>query len=96
MNIFEWQFHMLTFGQCGRERRRESRMPNEFDLIKELLEALELNQFGFSHRRCSICAGWDMGPNGETDNIHTKDCPIALAIKKAKRYVSDQEYRVNL
>ena len=34
---------------------------------KELLEALKQNQFGFNHRRCSLCGGWNMSENGETD-----------------------------
>lgn len=50
----------------------------------DLLEALELIQFGFKHTRCPMCAGWDMSPNGETDYKHTKECPVRRAIAKAK------------
>lgn len=50
----------------------------------ELLEALKAAQFGFNHRRCSLCAGWDMSENGETDMVHTKDCIVSKAIAKAE------------
>ena len=45
-----------------------------------LAVALEAAQFGFNHNRCSICAGWNMGPNGETDHAHTRDCPVGIAL----------------
>jgi hypothetical protein len=45
-----------------------------------VVEALVLAQFGFNHTRCPLCAGWAMGPNGETDGKHTKDCPIHVAL----------------
>ncbi len=50
----------------------------------DLLAALKHVQFGFNHRRCMACAGWNMSPNGETDNVHTADCPVFLAIEKAE------------
>lgn len=50
----------------------------------DLLEALKAAQFGFNHCRCALCGGWNMGPNGETDLVHTKDCIIARAINKAE------------
>jgi hypothetical protein len=53
-------------------------------LETELLRVLESIQFGFMHRRCPACAGWNMGPNGETDRVHTKDCPVGNVIAKAK------------
>lgn len=43
--------------------------------------ALRVTQFGFNHCRCPVCAGWDVGPNGETDNVHTPECPVALALQ---------------
>lgn len=50
----------------------------------DLLAALKMTQFGFNHRRCVACAGWGMSPNGETDMVHTKTCPVALALAKAE------------
>lgn len=49
----------------------------------DLLAAVLATQFGFNHRRCPVCAGFNVGPNGETDKVHTKDCIVGLAIKKA-------------
>lgn len=46
----------------------------------EMYKALTAAQFGFNHKRCSLCGGWNMGPNGETDGVHTKDCVIAKAL----------------
>ena len=53
------------------------------DCHEELVKALELIQFGFNHSRCPACAGWNVGPHGETDNAHTADCPVATALAKA-------------
>lgn len=52
--------------------------------IKALAEALKLAQFGFNHRRCPVCAGWNMSENGETDMIHRKDCKISIALAAVK------------
>ena len=52
--------------------------------IKVLAEALKLSQFGFNHRRCPVCAGWNMSENGETDMIHRKDCKISIALAAVK------------
>lgn len=48
---------------------------------KQLRAALKLTEFGFNHARCPVCAGWNAGPYGETDKVHTKDCPVAIALK---------------
>lgn len=51
----------------------------------DLLAAIKAVEFGaLGGRRCAACAGWNVGPNGETDHAHTKDCPVALAIAKAE------------
>lgn len=50
----------------------------------DLYEALKAAQFGFNHRRCSLCGGWNMSPQGETDMAHTKACVIAKALTKAE------------
>ena len=50
--------------------------------VVELVGALASVQFGFNYRRCPICTGWDVGPNGETDLVHTKDCPIGTVLAK--------------
>ena len=49
-------------------------------LCRQQHEALEAAQFGLNHRRCSLCGGWNMSPNGGTDGVHTKDCVIAKAL----------------
>lgn len=46
----------------------------------QLREALTAAQWGFNHVRCPLCAGWMMGPNGETDMKHTPDCIIVKAL----------------
>lgn len=61
--------------------------------IKQAIEALEATQWGFMHRRCTVCAGWNCGPNGETDYKHTKDCivPKALAALRSLKPATDAE-----
>ncbi len=49
-------------------------------LCRQQHDTLEITQFRFNHRRCSLCGGWNMSPNGETDGVHTKDCVIAKAL----------------
>lgn len=49
-----------------------------------LVELLETVQWGFNHCRCPICAGWMMGPYGETDFKHTPECPIGVAVAKGR------------
>lgn len=56
-------------------------------VIQDLLDALKQNQFGFNHRRCCLCGGWNMSSNGETDLVHTKDCIVAKAIQQAEEYL---------
>ena len=46
------------------------------------LKALTLTQWGFNHRRCPVCAGFNVGPNGETDYRHTLSCPVAVVLAK--------------
>ncbi len=48
----------------------------------DLLAALKSIQFGW--RRCPACVGWNVGPYGETDEVHTATCPVAAAIAKAE------------
>lgn len=52
----------------------------------DLLAALKLVEFGnaVTHHKCVACAGWNMGPNGETPRQHTHDCPVRIAIAKAE------------
>lgn len=70
-----------TNGICPDESEANARL---IAAAPDLLEALKTTQFGFNHRRCNVCAGWNMGPNGETDMIHTKECPVRKAIAKAE------------
>lgn len=50
------------------------------DRLDALEKALKSVEFGISGR-CQICTGWMVGPHGETDRVHTKDCPIAAALR---------------
>ncbi len=50
--------------------------------IEEMRSVLKLTQWGFNHKRCPVCAGFNCGPNGETDLAHTKDCPVGRALKE--------------
>lgn len=50
------------------------------DKIEALHAALEMTQFGHNHARCPVCAGWNMSPAGETDKVHTKNCPVGRAL----------------
>lgn len=50
----------------------------------QLIEALKMTQFGFNHRRCQVCAGWNVGPNGETDDVHTASCPVGAILAKCQ------------
>ena len=45
--------------------------------LPKVLRALE---YGFRNR-CPVCAGFGVGPNGETDRAHTADCPVPGAIR---------------
>lgn len=47
---------------------------------RRLRDALLANQWGFNHSRCSLCGGFNMGPNGETDYKHTKQCIVGEAL----------------
>jgi len=60
---------------------------SETKLIPELLTALKAAQFGFAFQKCPVCAGWDVGPNGETPLKHRKDCILARAIARAERHI---------
>jgi len=64
--------------------QREKEIYELKERIKVLAEALKLAQFGFNHRRCPVCAGWNMSENGETDMIHRKDCKISIALAAVK------------
>lgn len=48
--------------------------------VEKMRRALEMTQFGFNHRRCPVCAGWNVGPHGETDRVHTTGCPVGAAL----------------
>lgn len=50
--------------------------------MEKLYEALKMVQWGFNHRRCVACGGWNCSPNGETDFKHTKECPVSKALKQ--------------
>ena len=50
----------------------------------KLRAALVLTQWGFNHRRCPVCAGWNCSPNGETDFAHRKDCQVGSVLKETE------------
>lgn len=56
--------------------------------VARLEAALRMTEFGFNHRRCPVCAGFNVGPNGETDKVHTKTCPVGQALGGAKLYAA--------
>lgn len=43
--------------------------------MREVLRPME-----FINRKCPHCAGWNIGPNGETIEKHTPDCRLAAAL----------------
>lgn len=71
--------------QAIKNRRvaEQNEMRRRAGCYDDLLAAVFATQFGFNYRRCPVCAGFNVGPNGETDKVHTKDCIVGLAIKKA-------------
>jgi hypothetical protein len=51
-----------------------------------LRDALIAAQWGFNHCRCSLCGGFNADPDNpgsEMDRLHTKSCPIAIALLKS-------------
>lgn len=59
------------------ETIRTRQMEEEIALLRKALLA---TQWGFNHSRCPVCAGWMMGPYGETDFKHTDDCIVRKAL----------------
>lgn len=47
--------------------------------VNGVLSVMDALEWGFSHRRCPLCVGWDPKGNGETDKKHTADCPFPTA-----------------
>lgn len=45
----------------------------------DVLAVLDGLEWGFNHRRCPLCAGFDPKGNGETDRRHTDGCPFPKA-----------------
>lgn len=56
------------------------RINAQLEAAKKMAKALAQTQWGFMHRRCPVCTGWNMSPLGETDMVHTPDCPVARAL----------------
>jgi hypothetical protein len=54
-------------------------------LTKELVDVVKRLQFGFNHNRCPLCAGWNVGPNGETNYVHTETCIVKRVLDKVER-----------
>lgn len=57
-----------------------SQLTEAYEKARQIRAALEMTQFGFNHTRCPVCAGWNMSPAGETDKVHTKNCPVGQAL----------------
>jgi Lar family restriction alleviation protein len=49
--------------------------------VRELVEALKAAQWD-CHGKCPVCAGFMVGPNGETRRAHTASCPVGSALAK--------------
>jgi hypothetical protein len=77
------QIYQLVTGKKGEPGNWNGAKPIKA-LVAErnaLRAALEATQFGFNHSRCPVCAGWNMGPHGETDRVHTPKCPVGIALQ---------------
>lgn len=57
------------------------------EIMNQLAESLKITQFGFNHRRCPSCAGWNMSEFGETDRVHRPDCPIKIALDNYEEFI---------
>lgn len=49
--------------------------------VRELETALAAVEFD-CREKCVACAGWNVGPNGETHRAHTKTCIVAKALRR--------------
>jgi hypothetical protein len=47
--------------------------------VAGLVEALRAAQWD-CHGKCPVCAGFMVGPNGETRHAHTPECPVGTAL----------------
>ncbi len=54
------------------------------EINKGLVGVVRALQFGFNHVRCPLCAGYDVGPYGETDKVHTEECSVARILSHAR------------
>lgn len=53
---------------------------------KGALDILESIEFKISNNwKCPVCAGWNVGPNGETQMKHTQDCALSAVLTNAGR-----------
>ncbi len=60
---------------------------------KGVLGVIESLQWAFNFRRCPVCAGWNCGPNGETDFHHTDSCTVPKAFAVISELIAaDVEY----
>lgn len=53
----------------------------ERDAAFTILKQLEFGN-AVNGQKCLICVGWNVGPNGETPKVHTKDCPLGKLLAK--------------
>lgn len=77
------QIYQLVTGRCGEPGSWNGAEPVKALIVERdaLKAALRATQFGFNLCRCPVCTGWNMGPNGETDNVHTPECPVGIALQ---------------
>ena len=47
--------------------------------LRGLLKRIEFGDATTQHK-CLFCHGWNVGPNGETARVHTKDCELRAAL----------------
>lgn len=83
----DWCLECRTIGCCflHRQAAYADQLGEMVEALRDSLTALAKNQWGFERRRCSLCGGWNMGPNGETDRVHTRDCIVGVAIIKGEK-----------
>jgi len=53
--------------------------------LEKIHAALLATEFGFMHRRCPACVGFNMSEAGETDRVHTPNCIVKEALSIVER-----------
>ena len=65
-----------------REVERElAAMSGRAGRAEEILGILEFSGY---QRKCPLCAGWNMSPNGETPKVHMKSCELGRILNASR------------